>query len=92
MLEGVFIVVDVVVVVVGVSEEIVFRSKYKARSQVLQGQEYIMGFLHLKHFFGIVGYVFALLVAKVGVHVFIAHNLDGVFYANTAVVPTAASV
>ena len=86
MLECVFVIIHVVIVVVGVGKEIVFTSKNKARSEVLQRQEYIIRFFYFIHFLWVVSDVFPLLVPEVRIHVFIAHNFDGVFHADTAVV------
>ena len=53
---------------------------------MLQWQEYVVRFFDFIHFFGVVGDVFTLFITEVGVHVFIAHDFDGVFHANTAMV------
>ena len=86
MLECVFVIIHVVIVVVGVGKEIVFTSKNKARSKVLQWQKYIMGFLHFVHLFGVVSDVFPLFVAEVRIHVFITHDFDWVFHSDASVV------
>ena len=78
MLEGASIVGDVVVVIVGVSEEVGVGGEDVARAQVRRGQSSPGGVVDLEDVLGVAGHVSAGLVAEVGVGVAIAGDLDRV--------------
>ena len=59
MLEGVLVVLNVVVVVVGIGEEVILRSEDVGRAEVGTWQACPNRFLYLENLFGIVGKVLA---------------------------------
>lgn len=73
MLERVFIVGNVVVVVVGVGEEAVARSKDVGCAHVWRGQEGFVRFLYGEKLLRVVTKILAELVAQVGVGVSVAY-------------------
>ena len=86
MLEGVFVILNVVIVVVGVGKEVVTCSKDVCSAQVRPGQSYLMRLLNLENFLGIVAEILAQLVSQVGVGVLVAHYLYGVVASDATVV------
>ena len=86
MLEGVAVVGDIIIVVVGIGEEVVARSKDVARRQVGRGQEGLGGVLDDKEVLGVIGQILAQLVAQIGIGVAVADNLDGIGSPNATVV------
>ena len=86
MLEGVFVIADVVVVVVGVGEEVVVLGEDVCGADVWRWQVGCFWGLELVDLFGVVAEVFAELVAQVGVGVFVAYDFDGIVNTYGAVV------
>ena len=78
MLEGVHIVLHVLVVVVGVGEEVVVVRKDVGRCDVAFGQEYFAWLFDFEHLFGVVVDEASLLVAQVDRYVAVAFDADGV--------------
>ena len=78
MLEGVAIVADVVVVVVGIGEEVIACSKYIGSRYVGGRQHGFARLLDDEEVFRVVGQILAQLIAQVGVGVAVANNLDGI--------------
>lgn len=63
MLEGVAVIADVIIIVVGVSEEIALSGKDIGRTQVDFWQENLLRVFHFEYFFRIVFQVLAVFVA-----------------------------
>ena len=86
MLEGVAVVGDVVVVVVGVGEEVVAPGEDVGCADVGLGKEHAAWLLDFIDLLGIVGKALAQLVAEIGVDGAVAHDLYGIADADAAVV------
>jgi len=86
VLEGVAVVGDVVVVVVGVGEEAVATGEDIARGEVGGGEECALGIGDLEDLLGVVVQVLAELVAQVGVGVLVALDAHGVLAPDATVV------
>ena len=86
MLESVAVIGHIVVVIVGISEEVVAGGEDIARRQVRRGQEGLGGLLNDKEVLGVVCQVLAQLVAQVGVSVAVSDNLHGIGGTDAAVV------
>ena len=87
MLERILVVVHVVIVIVGIREEIIPNRKYVRRAHVLARQE--NGFRLAHHIYVarvFEAQIFAVLVAQVSVGVAVAHNLVRALAANGTVV------
>ena len=78
MLEGVAVVLDVVVVVVGVGKEVLVLGEDVGRADVGGWQACLAGVADFVDLLGIVGKVLAQFVAQVGVGVLVAHHFHGV--------------
>ena len=86
MLEGITIVGDVIVVVVGIGEEVVTRGKDVAGGEVGCRQMGLGGVFDDEEVLGVVCQVLTELIAQVGVRVTVADNLHGVGSTDAAVV------
>lgn len=86
VLEGVAVVGGVVVVVVGVGEEIVAIGKNVGRGEVWSREPELFRVLDFIHLLLVVAEILPHLVAEVGVGVFVAHHLYCVVYMDCAVV------
>ena len=86
MLESAFEVADIVVVTIRVGKEIVVLGEDVCGTDVGSWQECGFGSLDFIDLFGIVAEVFAELVAKVGVGVFISNDLDWIVDSYGAVI------
>ena len=87
MLEGVAIVGDIVIVIVGIGEKVVACGEDIAGRQIGGWQLCAMGILDDEEVLvGIVAQILAQLVAQVGVGVAVAYNLHGVVGTDGAVV------
>ena len=78
MLECVGVELHVVVVVVGVGEEVAGGGEDIGGRHVWCRESEVFGSGDLKHLFGVVGEVSTKFVAEIGVGVFFAHDFDGV--------------
>src|SRR5690606_30518006 len=86
MLKGVFVEVNIVIVIVWVSKEVIFNCKYKRSRNIGFRQEKSFGFAYREHIFDCVAQVFTVLVAQVGVSVAVADDLERPLYPDGAVV------
>ena len=86
MLEGVAVVADVVVVVVGVGEETVATREDIACGEVGGGEERALGIGNLEDLLGVVVQVLAEFVAQVGVGILVALDAHGALTTDAAVV------
>src|SRR5690554_1206469 len=86
VLEAVLVIAYIVVVIVGVGKEVVARSKNVGGRHIGLWQKDAFGLAYLVNRAGVVGQVFSLLVAQVGIGVAVAHHLYGILYPYGAVV------
>ena len=86
MLEGVFVIIDVVVEIVGVGKEIVFQGKHISRGDIFFGQENPFGLADHEHILLGKAQVFTVLVAQVGIGIAVADNFKGALTPDGAVV------
>ena len=86
MLKCVVVVLNVVVVVVGVGQEVMIQGKHIGRAHVGAGQAIALRLEYLINLLGVVTQVLAQLVAQVGIGVLVADNLDGIVHADGAMV------
>ena len=78
MLEGVGVELHVVVVVVGVGEEVAGGGENVGGRHVWSRESEVFGAGDFKHLFRVVGEISTEFVAEIGVGVFFAHDFDGV--------------
>ena len=86
VLERVTVIVDVVVVVVGIGEEVLLVAKDVAVCQMVDGKTYIFRFARSISFLSIEREALTKLVAQIGRGVAIANDLDRFAHADGAVV------
>ena len=86
MLEGVFVVLHIMVVVVGIGKEVVVHCEDVAGGDIWRGEPEAFGAFYFIHLSVVVAEVFAELVAQVGVGVFVAYDFDGIVNTYGAVV------
>ena len=86
VLEGVLVVVDVVVIIVGIGEEIVVLSKDVGCADIRRRQGGSLGCFQLKDLLGVVAEILAQFVTQIGVCVLVTNHLDGVVHTDRAVV------
>lgn len=87
MLEGIGVVADVMVVIIGISKEIPTCGEDIACTHVGWGEVYLRRAGDFKHLFGIVCHVAWQFIAQVGINFFtVALHLYRVIYANAAVI------
>lgn len=86
VLEGAVVILNVIVVVVGICEEVTFPGENICGGDVGGGQSVAVRTFYLVYLFGIVVQVFANLVTEIGVGVLVTDDLDGVFDTDCAVV------
>ena len=86
MLEGVHVVLDVLVVVVGVDEVVVLVAEDVGRGDVAAREEDLGWVLHLEDLLGVVVEQASLLVAEIDADALVAFDADGVVDAYGAVV------
>lgn len=78
MLEGVFVIRDIIIVVVGIGKKVVARDQDIACADIWRGELCFVWLFDDKHFLGIVAKIFAEFVAQIGIGVSVADNFYGV--------------
>ena len=75
MLERIGVIIDVIIVVVGVGEKIIFLAHYIGLADIHPRQESQLRLLDLEYVFGVITQVLALLITQIGVCILVANDL-----------------
>ena len=86
MLEGAGVVLHIVVVIVGIGEEVFVHRKDIGTRDIGRRESEFTGIAYFEHLLGVVTQVLATLIAEVGIGVAIAYHLDGIVDTDSAMV------
>src|SRR5689334_12360318 len=86
MLKRVFVKIHVIIIVVGIGEELIFNGKHICSGYILLRQKETVGLKRLHYFSTFVAQIFSLLVAQIGIYIFVANNFEWFLHTNGAVI------
>ena len=86
MLEGITVVGDIIIIVVGIGEERVACGKHITRGEVRSRQQSLAWFFDGEQALVVITQILAEFIAQVGIRVSVANDLDGLCTADAAVV------